>query len=117
MPLICYLTEASLDWSGRLYAARPKTWSKLCLVFLALGHNVDQFPRHIDHTRETHGLSPNFKKTIAHDFDMHNIGAVVGLQLKFGAFVLTPEIVAMYSYSEYKPAWLVFPGLSLGASW
>lgn len=74
----------------------------------------------LQYTREATGFNPDFKRTLDYDFDIHNAGLIAGVQFKFGAFVITPEVVGNYSFSpgnDHIDMFFVYPGVSLGAAW
>jgi hypothetical protein len=72
-------------------------------------------------TRIIHQFKPSFNQTVDAEYDIFSVGLVAGVQCKFRAFILTPEIVLLYSFASsgltFPQPVFFSPGLQLGAQW
>lgn len=74
----------------------------------------------IKFTREITEFDPVFKATVSPEYNLYNVGLALGVQFKFSAFVLTPELVGLYTPANPDLGWpaaFMSPGLAIGAQW
>jgi hypothetical protein len=66
-------------------------------------------------------FDPDFNGKIDVAYDVGNVGLVLGMQCKFGGFVLTPELVGLYVFSNADEPnlspYFLSPGLAIGGQW
>jgi hypothetical protein len=65
-------------------------------------------------------FDPDFEATVNPVYDLWNVGLVAGVQFKWSAFVLTPELVWLYTAPATDEPWprsFISPGLAIGAQW
>jgi len=65
-------------------------------------------------------FDPDFEATVNPVYDLWNVGLVAGVQFKWSAFVLTPELVWLYTAPGSDELWstsFISPGLAIGAQW
>ncbi len=85
--------------------------------YLALHLSAQHFE--LEFRRKIADVEPELEATIRPKYDLLAIGLALGAQFKFDAFLITPEIVGLYTTPGQSdwPDYFVSPGLALGVKW
>ncbi len=76
----------------------------------------------LNFSRVDSDFTPAFSGFLTADYDLFSVGPMVGVQLKFGPFILTPELIALYAHGAgsglvLPHSFFLSPGLQLGGQW